>query len=215
MVFMLKHPQVWNQWLTLTQSRKSEDQDHPSMEALCQCVCQLSLSQYVCPGVVLLCMECVCTGDITRQSAASRPLSHGVKPGAHALRGPHQPAHSKALAGKAWARLQGRNYCPVCRTSLIATRFWVVVICPIIKCLTVLEISFILFDLCLFITIFNFVLNYVPTGLPTSKISFPYFVEKISVFWVTFPYPLICSSPDSKLNFLFTLVGSIHSQWKL
>ena len=42
------------------------------------------------------------------------------------------------------------------------TRFWVVVICPIIKCLTVLEFSFILFDLCLFITIFNFILNYVP-----------------------------------------------------
>ena len=51
--------------------------------------------------------------------------------------------------------------CPVCRTYLIATRFWVVVICPIIKCLTVLEFSFILFDLCLFITIFNFILNYV------------------------------------------------------
>ena len=53
-------------------------------------------------------------------------------------------------------------YCPACRTSLIATRFWVVVICPIIKCLTVSEFSFILFDLCLFITIFNFILNYVP-----------------------------------------------------
>ena len=52
--------------------------------------------------------------------------------------------------------------CPACRTYLIATRFWVVVICPIIKCLTVLEFSFILFDLCLFITIFNFILNYVP-----------------------------------------------------
>ena len=51
---------------------------------------------------------------------------------------------------------------PACRTSLIATRFWVVVICPIIKCLTVLEFYFILFDLCLFITIFNFILNYVP-----------------------------------------------------
>ena len=50
------------------------------------------------------------------------------------------------------------RYCPACRTSLIATRFWVVVICPIIKCLTVLEFSFILFDLCLFITIFNFIL---------------------------------------------------------
>ena len=54
------------------------------------------------------------------------------------------------------------SHCPACRTSLIATRFWVVVICPIIKCLTVLEFSFILFDLCLFITIFNFILNYVP-----------------------------------------------------
>ena len=59
----------------------------------------------------------------------------------------------------------GRNistHCPACRTYLIATRFWVVVICPIIKCLTVLEFYFILFDLCLFITIFNFILNYVP-----------------------------------------------------
>ena len=53
-------------------------------------------------------------------------------------------------------------HCPVCRTSLIAIRFWVVVICPIIKCFTVLEFSFILFDLCLFLTIFNFILNYVP-----------------------------------------------------
>ena len=52
--------------------------------------------------------------------------------------------------------------CPACRTYLIATRFWVVVICPIIKCFTVLEFSFILFDLFLFITIFNFILNYVP-----------------------------------------------------
>ena len=32
----------------------------------------------------------------------------------------------------------------------------------IIKCLIVLEFSFILFDLWLFITIFNFILNYVP-----------------------------------------------------
>ena len=59
-------------------------------------------------------------------------------------------------------RAHSDSYCPACRTSLIATRFWVVVICPTIKCLTVLEFSFILFDLCLFITIFNFILNYVP-----------------------------------------------------
>ena len=31
---------------------------------------------------------------------------------------------------------------PACRTSLIATRFWVVMICPIIKCLTVLRVFF-------------------------------------------------------------------------
>ena len=55
-----------------------------------------------------------------------------------------------------------KAYCPACRTSLIATRFWVVMICPIITCLTVLECSFILFDLCLFITFFDFILNYVP-----------------------------------------------------
>ena len=62
-----------------------------------------------------------------------------------------------------WTSLIATRFCcPACRTSLIATRFWVVVICPIIKCLTVLEFSFILFDLCLFITIFNFILNYVP-----------------------------------------------------
>ena len=52
-------------------------------------------------------------------------------------------------------------FCTACRTYEIATRFWVVMICLIIKCLTVLEFSFILFDLCLFITIFNIILNYV------------------------------------------------------
>ena len=72
--------------------------------------------------------------------------------------------------------VQLRNiYCPACRTYLIATRFWVVVICPIIKCLIVLEFAFILFDLCLFITIFNSILNYVP----------------IVTFWI-FTYHKIC-----------------------
>ena len=33
---------------------------------------------------------------------------------------------------------------------------------PFFKCLTVLEFSFILFDLCLLITFFNFIMNYVP-----------------------------------------------------
>ena len=68
--------------------------------------------------------------------------------------------HITGLTGFALAN--ERRFCPACRTYLIATRFLVVVICPIIKCLTVLEFSLILFDLCLFITIFNFILNYVP-----------------------------------------------------
>ena len=51
--------------------------------------------------------------------------------------------------------------CPACRTYEIATRFWEVVICPIYMCLTVYEFSFIWFDLCLFITLFNFILNYI------------------------------------------------------
>ena len=33
---------------------------------------------------------------------------------------------------------------------------------PLFKCLTVLEFSFILFDLCLLITFFNFIMNFVP-----------------------------------------------------
>ena len=33
---------------------------------------------------------------------------------------------------------------------------------PLFKCLTVLEFSFILFDLCLLITFFNFIMKYVP-----------------------------------------------------
>ena len=51
-------------------------------------------------------------------------------------------------------------YSPACRTYEIAARFCDVVICPIHMSLTVYEFSFILFDLCLFITIFNFILNY-------------------------------------------------------
>ena len=50
---------------------------------------------------------------------------------------------------------------PACRTYEIATRSWEMVICPIYMCLTVYDFSFILFDLCLFIKIFNFILNYV------------------------------------------------------
>ena len=77
----------------------------------------------------------------------------------YSLRGQHRYYGCKKIINH--CQVITRN-CPACRTSLIATRFWVVMICPIIKCLTVVELSFILFDLCLFITIFNFILNYVP-----------------------------------------------------
>ena len=41
-----------------------------------------------------------------------------------------------------YGRLAVNIFCPACRTTLIATRFWVVMICPIIKCLTVLRVFF-------------------------------------------------------------------------
>ena len=41
-----------------------------------------------------------------------------------------------------FCRTRSRLCCPACWTSLIATRFWVVMICPIIKCLTVLRVFF-------------------------------------------------------------------------
>ena len=76
--------------------------------------------------------------------------------------------------------VDNKFHCPACRTTFIATRFRVAVIVrragllwsqqdfewrwsvPLFKCLTVLEFSFILFDLCLLITFFNFIMNYVP-----------------------------------------------------
>ena len=50
-------------------------------------------------------------------------------------------------------------------------------------------------------------------GLPTSKICFPYFVEKISIFLITFPYPLICSSSDSKQSLWQLLIYSGGTHW--
>ena len=52
-------------------------------------------------------------------------------------------------------------YCPACQTIESARGSWDVVMCPINMCLTVYEFSFILFDVCLFITIFIFNLKYV------------------------------------------------------
>ena len=52
---------------------------------------------------------------------------------------------------------------------------------PLFKCLTVLEFSFILFDLCLLITFFNFIMNYVPI------VAFWIFTYlKIWILWIMF-----------------------------
>ena len=59
---------------------------------------------------------------------------------------------------------------------------------PLFKCLTVLEFSFILFDLCLLITFFNFIMNYVP----------------IVTFWI-FTY--------HKIWILSIMFGFIWSYW--
>ena len=57
---------------------------------------------------------------------------------------------------------QSVSHCPACRTTLIATRFRVAVICPIIQVPHCIRVFFDLFDLCLLITFFNFIMNYVP-----------------------------------------------------
>ena len=57
-----------------------------------------------------------------------------------------------------------------------------------------------------------YIITLIP-GLPTSKILFPYFVEKISVFLITFPYPLICSSSDSKQSLWQLLIYSGGTHW--
>ena len=59
---------------------------------------------------------------------------------------------------------------------------------PLFKCLTVLQFSFILFDLCLLITFFNFIMNYVP----------------IVTFWI-FTY--------DKIWILSIMFGFIWSYW--
>ena len=52
-------------------------------------------------------------------------------------------------------------HCPACRTTLIATRFRVAVICPIIQVPHCIRVFFYFVWLCLLITFFNFIMNYV------------------------------------------------------
>ena len=110
----------------------------------------------------------IATNDVNMRSSVSSVLTHRLRiiniqchGNVFRITGPLR-GESTGFSLQRASNAELWCFCPACRTSLIATRFWVVVICPIIKCLTVLEFSFILFDLCLFITIFNFISNYVP-----------------------------------------------------
>ena len=73
---------------------------------------------------------------------------------------------------------------------------------PLFKCLTVLEFSFILFDLCLLITFFNFIMNYVP--IVTFWIFTYHKIWILSImfcfiwsYWII--YFLACFRADSRL----------------
>ena len=79
-------------------------------------------------------------------------------------------------------------YCTECRTYLIPRGSWDLVICPIYLCLTVCVFPFILFDLCLFITIFNFILNYV----------------LIATFWIF---------TDHKISIMLIIYSFIWNYW--
>ena len=88
--------------------------------------------------------------------------------------------------------------CRACRTILIATRFRVAVICPIIQVPHCIRVFFYLFDLCLLITFFNFIMNYVP----------------IVTFWIfTYHYVLFYMK---LLNYLFfSMFGSVLESCEL
>ena len=53
-------------------------------------------------------------------------------------------------------------YCPACRTTLVATRFWVAVICPIIQVPHCIRVFFYFVWFVFINKIFNFIMNYVP-----------------------------------------------------
>ena len=62
---------------------------------------------------------------------------------------------------------------------------------PLFKCLTVLEFSFILFDLCLLITFFNFIMNYVP--IVTFWIFTYHKIWILSIMFCFYPRPVLAS----------------------
>ena len=76
---------------------------------------------------------------------------------------------------------------------------------PLFKCLTVLEFSFILFDLCLSITFFNFIMNYVPI------VTFWIFTyHKIWILSIMF-----CSIWSYWIIYFFSMFGSVLESCEL
>ena len=71
----------------------------------------------------------------------------------------HSQHETESLSACYWI---GVCLCPASRTTLVATRFRVAVICPIIQVPHCIRVFFYFFDLCLLITFFNFIMNYVP-----------------------------------------------------
>ena len=97
-----------------------------------------------------------CADQRKHQSSPSLAFARGIH------RSPVNSPHKRPVTRKMF-HLMTSSYCPACRTTLVAKQDfewrWSV---PLFKGLTVLEFSFILFDLCLLITFFNFIMNYVP-----------------------------------------------------
>ena len=76
---------------------------------------------------------------------------------------------------------------------------------PLFKCLTVLEFSYILFDLCLLITFFNFIMNYVPIVT--------FWIFTYHKIWIFFNYVLFYMK---LLNYLFfSMFGSVLESCEL
>ena len=95
-----------------------------------------------------------------RENVPSIPGAWATRNFAYLVRGPWSSCFTYCLVCFLW----NKKFIIVRRAGLLWSQQdfewrWSV---PLFKCLTVLEFSFILFDLCLLITFFNFIMNYVP-----------------------------------------------------
>ena len=70
--------------------------------------------------------------------------------------------HSRKIARKSQYDINEHLYCPACRTTLIATRFRVAVICPIIQVPHCIRVFFYFVWFVFINHIFQLIMNYVP-----------------------------------------------------